>query len=338
MASSPILGVHPLGFQWTTIDPFLFCVHHRDAYPRGNGALGPASSLLGRDLGQDFSGKDGWSMYHGTRVPGFPEHPHRGFETVTVVLRGTVDHSDSHGAAGRYADGDVQWMTAGNGLQHAEMFPLLSTNEDNPLELFQIWLNLPRARKLVQPYFRMLWREKIPVVEVGNGGVRVRVIAGMVEGVAAPPPAPDSWAADVESDVAIWLIDMNADGIWSIPPASPQARRGLYYYEGEGLTVGEEAVPPRHALELQADAPTELRTHDSSSRLLLLQAVPIGEAVVQYGPFVMNSREEIQEAFIDYQRTRFGGWPWPSPDHAHGPDQGRFARYPDGSVETPGSP
>lgn len=336
MASSLILSVHPLGFQWTTIDPFLFCVHHRDAYPRGNGALGPADSLLGRDLGQDFSGKDGWSMYHGTSVPGFPEHPHRGFETVTVVLRGTVDHSDSHGAAGRYGDGDVQWMTAGSGLQHAEMFPLLSAGEDNPLELFQIWLNLPRAGKFVKPHFRMLWRENIPILHVGNGGVRVRLIAGSAEGVKAPPPAPDSWAADITSELAIWLIDMEADGIWSIPPASPRARRGLYYYEGSGLTVGGEGIPSKHAVEVRADVPTELRAHASSSRLLLLQAVPIGEPVVQYGPFVMNSREEIQEAFLDYQRTRFGGWPWPSPDHVHAPDRGRFARYADGSEETPG--
>src|SRR6476619_2733419 len=104
-----VRSAEPLGFQWRTIDPFLFCVHHDDAYPASNGSFGPAASLAGREIGSDFTLKDGWRMYHGSRVPGFPEHPHRGFETVTVVRRGLVDHSDSLGAAARYGHGDVQW-------------------------------------------------------------------------------------------------------------------------------------------------------------------------------------------------------------------------------------
>jgi hypothetical protein len=136
--SASVLKITPLGFQWPTLDPFLFCVHHADLYPRANAEMGPAASLAGRRLGQDFTPKDGWRMYHGMRVPGFPAHPHRGFETVTVVLEGFVDHSDSHGAAGRYGEGDVQWMTAGSGLQHAEMFPLLREDADNPVELFPV--------------------------------------------------------------------------------------------------------------------------------------------------------------------------------------------------------
>lgn len=108
----PILKVKPLGFQWETADPFLFCVHHDDRFPRGNDHMGPDASLDGRHIGQDFVIKDGWRMYHGERVPGFPYHPHRGFETITVVRKGMVDHADSMGAAGRYGDGDMQWMTA----------------------------------------------------------------------------------------------------------------------------------------------------------------------------------------------------------------------------------
>src|ERR1700761_8720418 len=96
--TSAVLSVRPLGFPWETADPFLFCAYHDDAYPRGNGAMGPAVSLAGRDIGQDFSRKDGWSMYHGDGVPGFPAHPHRGFETVTIVRKGLIDHSDSLGA------------------------------------------------------------------------------------------------------------------------------------------------------------------------------------------------------------------------------------------------
>src|SRR5262249_54156036 len=149
--TSPILAIHPLGFQWPTVDPFLFCVHHDDAYPAGNEQLGPAASLAGRQMGQDFEPRDGWRMYHGQVVPGVPQHPHRGFETVTIVRRGLIDHSDSLGATARFGRGDVQWLTAGRGIVHAEMFPLLDRAQPNPLELFQIWLNLPRTDKMVPP-------------------------------------------------------------------------------------------------------------------------------------------------------------------------------------------
>jgi redox-sensitive bicupin YhaK (pirin superfamily) len=110
--------------HWPTIDPFLFCAHHDDEYPAGNDALAPAVPIDDRELGMDFSRKDGWSMYHGLVVPGFPQHPHRGFETVTFVRKGLIDHSDSLGAAARFGRGDVQWLTAGRGVVHAEKFPL----------------------------------------------------------------------------------------------------------------------------------------------------------------------------------------------------------------------
>ena len=146
MKSDIISNIKPLGFTWEVKNPFLFCAHHLDHYPAGNENMGPAASLKGRNLGEDFELKDGWRMYHGRTIPGFPEHPHRGFETITIVLKGFVDHSDSWGQAGRYGMGDVQWMTAGSGLQHSEMFPLLNMDGDNPAELFQVWLNLPKSR------------------------------------------------------------------------------------------------------------------------------------------------------------------------------------------------
>ena len=168
-ASTPIIGTAalPQG-PWPTLDPFLFCVHHLDEYPAGDDALRPKASLAGRSIGHDFSGKDGWSMYHGDGVPGFPQHPHRGFETVTVARQGFIDHSDSLGAAARFGEGDLQWMTAGKGVVHSEMFPLLKENADNPTELFQIWLNLPAASKMVEPHFSMFWAGAIPRQEM-NG-------------------------------------------------------------------------------------------------------------------------------------------------------------------------
>jgi redox-sensitive bicupin YhaK (pirin superfamily) len=227
-----IENINPLGFNWTTRDPFLFCVHHLDHYPKGNGRQGPDASLAGRQIGQDFTPKDGWRMYHGKTIPGFPAHPHRGFETVTIVVSGWVDHFDSHGAAGRYGNGDVQWMTAGAGLQHCEMFPLPHSDKENPLELFQIWLNLPRAKKFANPHYKMLWSEKIPEVSEENGKVFIRVIAGKYGTTTAVPPAPDSWAADTENHVAIWLIRMAPNSEWTLPAAPTMVNRSLYFYRG----------------------------------------------------------------------------------------------------------
>lgn len=124
--------VFPLGNQWPTLDPFLFVAHHRDAYPAGTGAMGPDAPLDGREIGADFADIDGWNMYHGSAVPGFPQHPHRGFETITYVRHGLIDHADSLGAAARFGHGDMQWVTAGNGIVHSEMFPLLNRDEANP--------------------------------------------------------------------------------------------------------------------------------------------------------------------------------------------------------------
>lgn len=336
---SPILRVQALGFPWQTQDPFLFCVYHADDYPRGNEVLGPDASLAGRNLGQDFTIKDGWRMYHGQQVPGFPAHPHRGFETVTIVKKGMVDHSDSLGATARFGDGDVQWLTSGKGLQHAEMFPLLKKEEKNPLVLFQLWLNLPRASKFVEPHFRMLWSENIPVVVHTDDAGRettIELTAGTLGEATAPAPTPNSWAADPANEVAIYTIKMAPGAEWTLPLASAAANRSLYYYEGGQVQVAKQTILPGHGLELRADQPTTIENGDESSYFLLLQGRPIGEPVVQHGPFVMNSQQEIMDAFQEYQRTQFGGWPWSSSAPVHAREQGRFAKHVDGKVEVKG--
>ena len=336
MYNKLIINIKQLGFTWETSDPFLFCVHHLDHYPAGNDQLGPAASLEGRNLGQDFTTKDGWRMYHGATIPGFPAHPHRGFETVTVVLKGFVDHSDSHGAAGRYGDGDVQWMTAGAGLQHAEMFPLLNKNKPNPLELFQIWLNLPKTRKFSRPHYKMLWAEDIPVHSNRdkNGKLtEVIVIAGQIEGVTAPMPAPDSWAAERKNEVGIWLIRMEPDAKWDVPVASMEVNRSLYFYSGSEINLAGIKVMPYNSIEMMADQPAIVENGNKEAFLLLLQGQPINEPVVQHGPFVMNTPAEIQQAFNDYRKTQFGGWPWPRYDNVHSREKGRFAKYADGQEE-----
>ncbi len=339
MSNDLVLAVTPLGFPWQTEDPFLFCVFHDDAYPAGNAALGPAASLEGRDIGQDFAGKDGWRMYHGDVVPGFPQHPHRGFETVTVVRRGLIDHSDSLGATARFGAGDVQWLTAGKGIVHSEMFPLLEKERSNPLELFQIWLNLPAASKLVAPHFSMLWRESIPRFEARDAKGRttvVDVIAGSLGDHEALNPPPESWAARPGAEVAVWTVKMAPGAEWTLPRASAGVNRTLYFYRGGTLSVAGRAVPLQSRARVRPDADVTLVNGAEESELLLLQGRPIGEPVAAHGPFVMNSQNELRQAFVDYQRTQFGGWPFESDGPVHARTEGRFARHPDGRVERGG--
>jgi len=332
--ASPILRIAPLGQPpWETPNPFLFCVHHVDHYPAGNALHGPAAPLTGRDIGQDFAGKDGWRMYHGERVPGFPQHPHRGFETVTVVRRGLVDHADSLGAAARYGDGDVQWLTAGAGIQHAEMFPLLRRDRDNPLELFQIWLNLPAADKMAPAHFSMFWADQVPHV-TPSPGVSVTLVAGALGDIAPPAPPPRSYASALASDVAIWTLRLSAHAAWTLPPAAPGSNRFLYAFAGQGLRVSGQPVPAPSLVVVDPLAHVGVEAAEDEIEILLLQGRPIAEPVAQYGPFVMNTRAELQQAFADYQRTQFGGWPWPSPDPVHG-DERRFARQADGHIVRP---
>lgn len=333
MSNSAIKDIKPLGFPWVTQDPFLFCVFHEDFYPKGNGELGPDASLEGRAIGNDFTIKDGWRMYHGSKIPGFPSHPHRGFETVTIVNKGMVDHADSLGAAGRFGDGDVQWMTAGKGVQHSEMFPLLKEDAENPLELFQIWLNLPKNKKFSEPHFKMLWSEGIPFVE--KDGIKVQIIAGSLESNKAPDPAPDSWAADPEHQVAIWNIKLQPEASFDLPKSSAEVNRSLYFFQGDEIWVNDDKIDRHCAIELLADQEVSIRAGSENIRLLLLQGKPINEPIAQYGPFVMNEEHEIQETIRDYQRTQFGGWPWPGPDPTHGRESRRFAKYPDGREEIP---
>jgi redox-sensitive bicupin YhaK (pirin superfamily) len=334
-----VLQTAPLGPRWPTVDPFLFCAHHDDAYPAGDDAFAPAVPIDDRDLGQDFSGRDGWSMYHGLTVPGFPGHPHRGFETVTYVRKGLIDHADSLGAAARFGRGDVQWVTAGNGIVHSEMFPLLDQERPNPLELFQIWLNLPADDKLVDPFFTMLWSEELPVVrQVDDAGreVEVTVIAGALDGAVPPAPPPQSYAARPGSDVAIWHARLAPGARWTVPAAAgPETARVLYVFEADHATVDGVAVPNDTAVAVRAEVPVDVVAGSDEVHVLLLQGRPIGEPVAQYGPFVMTTEAEIEQAFLDYRETGFGGWPWPDEAPTHGRDRGRFARHVDGRVEEP---
>lgn len=328
-----ILKVKSLNTPWETQDPFIFCAYHYDKYPGGKENLGPKSALHGRNIGQDFSGKDGWSMYHGEEVPGFPAHPHSGFETVTIVKKGMVDHSDSLGATGRFGNGDVQWLTSGKGVQHAEMFPLLDEHA-NPFELFQIWLNLPAKSKKVDPYYKMLWKEEIPILVLKDKEDKVttlNLIAGDIHDRKALSPTPNSWAADPNNKVQIWTFKMEANASYKIPSSEKGLTRTLYFYDGETIKVEETKIESKHLIELDSSKAVIIKNGSKEAYFLFLQGRPINEPVVQYGPFVANSKAALHETMAKYRKTEFGGWPWPNTGPVNVKSKGRFSKLPDGT-------
>jgi len=332
-----IKSVTPLGFPWESRDPFLLCVHHRDEFPSGNSQMGVDNEQLeGRNIGSDFVVKDGWRMYHGKTIPGFPHHPHRGFETITIGKQGFVDHTDSLGASGRFGAGDVQWMTAGKGIQHSEMFPLINADKPNPLEIFQVWLNLPASDKFVEPHFQMFWHDKVPVVlnSDANGKItEIDVIAGNINATSALAPTPNSWAANPANKVLILTIKMAAGARWQLPVESDGPDRMLYFYSGKSISIGGKSIAVNHQIRLDAGVKTEIQNGDEEAYFLLLQGKPINEPIAREGPFIMNTDEEIQQAYSDFKKTGFGGWPWPEREVVHDKDKGRFAAHADGSVE-----
>ncbi len=230
------------------------------------------------------------------RLAGFPEHPHRGFETVTYMLAGHMEHRDSNGGHGRLGPGDVQWMTAGRGIIHSEM-PL---QEHGRMHGFQLWINLPARAKMVPPRYREVAAADIPVAE--HGGVRVRIIAGEYQGRsgAVAGIATDPTYLDVALEPGALLEHAPPDGHTVL----------LYLYAGEAR-VGAAAAPAPLAAGAAAllgrQGAVRVEAAGAPARLLLLAGRPIGEPVVQHGPFVMNTREEIERAIADYRSGRLAG-------------------------------
>jgi hypothetical protein len=193
------------------------------------------------------------------------------------------------------------------------------------------------------PHFTMFWSESIPcrtARDAQGRSTEVAVIAGrLLDDDASLPPPPDSWAARADADVAIWTLRMAPGARWTLPAATGQGtRRTLYFFKGRSVTIAGQEVHSDTAIELRADAPVELVNSEpggEAAEFLLLQGRPIAETVLQYGPFVMNTQAEIEQTLADYQRTRFGGWPWPDAAPVHGHEPARFARHPDGRVEMP---
>ena len=225
-------------------------------------------------------------------LAGFPSHPHRGFETVTYMLDGHMQHKDSGGNTGDLGPGDVQWMTAARGIIHSEM----PQQTEGRMRGFQLWLNLPAQEKMNAPGYRDIAAAEIPVVKVAGGAVKV--IAGAFQGTNGPVHGGST-------DPQYWDVRLDANAAFDAPlPAGHNAF--LYAYEGDAVVGAEKKPLPHRAAGLLSDGDAvRIEAGEKGARVLLLAGKPIREPVVQYGPFVMNTREEIEQAIADYQAGEF---------------------------------
>ena len=183
----------------------------------------------------------------------------------------------------------------------------------------------------------MFWNKDLPRRIYTDGSSRravVTVIAGGLDGAAPLPPPPHSWAANPDADLAIWSIAMEKGAVWTAPAArKSDTARTLHLFSGAGVKVEGRTIAGNAAIRVQSDRPVLIEAVNGPIEILLLQGRPIGEPIAQYGPFVMNTEAELQQAFNDYRRTQFGGWPWPQDAPVHGRNEGRFARHADGRIE-----
>lgn len=314
-------------------DPYIMGVHHYDIYPKGNGKMGPLADISDRNIGNDFDPSKKWRMYHGEQVPGFPHHPHRGFEICSIVAEGYADHFDSKGSKGRYGDGDIQLMIAGEGVLHSEMFPLIYDDKENPLRLFQIWINLPSKSKLTPPDYKMIWKEDVPTkkyFDTQGNAITIQVILGEYEGLKSVTPLQHSWTADPNHHMGIALVELAKNAEFTLPVVSDTLTRFVLFYDGNGeIKVDDSIVKVNHLLDLNGNEEITFKNGSNTSKLLILEGEPINEPVAAYGPFVMNSELELQESFAEYRKTQFGGWPWGDTemDLVNPKDSGRFASY-----------
>lgn len=248
------------------VDPFLFLNHH-----------GPQTY-----------------QPHNHGLP-FGPHPHRGFETVTFILEGDLMHRDSGGHESVITAGGVQWMTAGRGLIHAELSSEAFMRAGGPLEILQLWVNLPSRLKLTEPRYVGLQADRIPVVPISDGG-RVHLVSGTYEGQAGP--------FESLTDVHLMTVFLSPGSRFACPV--PADRNVLCYVVSGSVTVGDEPIPEYHLAEFEADGDTVELAAAEEAVVLFGHARPYGEPVFSYGPFVMTNRDEIVQAIRDYEAGKFG--------------------------------
>ena len=205
--------------------------------------------------------------------------------------------------------------------------------DSNPFEIFQLWLNLPKKSKKVEPYYKMLWKEDIPIInkkDKDDKKTSIKLVAGSYKDRVGGSPTPDSWAADPNNHVQIWTFKMEANARFAIPSIEADVTRSLYFYKGDSIAIGASEILENHLIELDPKKEVKIVNGSKEGFFLFLQGRPLNEPLIQYGPFVANSREDLQEIIKEYRQTEFGGWPWASSDPVHDKSKGRFSKLPNG--------
>ena len=243
--------------------------------------------------------------HHGPQVYGannrglpFGPHPHRGMQTVTFIQEGDIMHKDTGGHESVITAGGVQWMVAGRGLIHAEVSSPAFKKEGGKLEILQLWINLPARLKMTEPFYEGLQKEDIPTISLNDGKVNLNLISGNWESTAG--------AFKPQTDIFMSTIDFKAGA--EITLTVPESHNIFFYLIGGKLRVNGQSVNATELVEFNNDAQQVNVVAESNSTLLFGHAQPFNEPVVAQGPFVMNSEQEIQEAYRDYQQGKFGQW------------------------------
>jgi hypothetical protein len=242
----------------------------------------------------DYAGPHAFAPAEAHR--GVGEHPHRGFETVTIVYQGELEHRDSSGSHGTIGAGDVQWMTAASGVVHEEFHSERFTRDGGILEMVQLWVNLPAKAKMSPPRYQGLLSAEIPVVELPNGAGTARVIAGNFQGTPG--------AARTFTPINVWDVRLAGMTVWDC--AIPEGHTAMIVVQSGDVDINGSRVKATELASLDRSGTQVRIASEANARMLVLTGEPIGEPVVGQGPFVMNTREEISQAIQDYQQGRMG--------------------------------
>ena len=274
----------------------------RDVRPHWVGDGFPVRSLFSYDEGAEFDPfllldyAGPYEFAPSEAVRGVGEHPHRGFETVTIVYQGELEHRDSSGSHGSIGPGDVQWMTAASGVVHEEFHSPRFTQEGGTLEMVQLWVNLPAKDKLLPPHYQGLLNAQIPQVMLPEGAGSVRVIAGEFQGTRGP--------AQTFTPINIW--DLQLVAIHAIELRLTEGHTALLVVQSGELQVNDSPVKAVELVSFDRAGDLVRLWTDTDARVLVLTGAPLGEPIVGQGPFVMNTRAQIQQAIQDYQAGRMG--------------------------------
>lgn len=252
----------------------------------------------------DYAGPANFSP--STKRRGVGSHPHRGFETVTIVYSGEVEHRDSAGGGGIIHDGDVQWMTAASGLVHEEFHGPVFSKQGGPFEMVQLWVNLPKKDKMSKPHYQGIKNEDIPKLDLPENAGTIRVIAGRYANTDGP--------AETFTPINLWDIRLKSGGkaTFSVPAGHTTT---VFVLEGKFQLESGETIGEAELGVLDPEGTTFTMTASEDSKILFMGGEPIREPIFGYGPFVMNTPEEIHQAFTDFQMGNMG-----SVDHIEGSD------------------